>query len=139
MSQDEHHLQLLAIFHYVVGGLTALVACCPLMHVAIGIIMLVAPQSMESHGEGPPAFVALIFIVIPGTIILAGWALAICMILTGRFLSRRRHHLFCLVIAGIECLMMPFGTVLGVFSIIVLTKESVREMFLADDGMQTMY
>lgn len=56
-----------------------------------------------------------------------------------RFLSRRRHHVFCLVIAGIECLVMPFGTVLGVFTIIVLTKESVREMFLADDGVQPMY
>ena len=138
MSQDEHHLKLLSIFHYVVGGLTALIACCPMLHLTFGIFMLVAPDSMESTGEGPPAIFGWVFIVIPGMIILGGWALAICVILTGRFLSQRRRHLFCLVIAGIECLMMPFGTVLGVFTIIVLTKESVREMFLADDGVQTM-
>jgi hypothetical protein len=31
-STDEQHLQLLAIFHYVVGGMTALFACMPLIH-----------------------------------------------------------------------------------------------------------
>jgi len=32
-------------------------------------------------------------------------------------------------VAGAACLMMPFGTVLGVFTIIVLMRESVKEMF----------
>jgi hypothetical protein len=31
--------------------------------------------------------------------------------------------------AGVECLFMPVGTVLGVFTIIVLVRDSVKELF----------
>ncbi len=40
-----------------------------------------------------------------------------------------RRRLFCLVVAGVECAFMPFGTVLGVFTIAVLMRESVKELF----------
>jgi len=33
------------------------------------------------------------------------------------------------VMAAIECIFMPFGTVLGVFTIVVLARPSVKEMF----------
>jgi len=36
---------------------------------------------------------------------------------------------FCLVMAGAECLFMPFGTVLGVFTIILLLQEPVKQLF----------
>lgn len=32
-------------------------------------------------------------------------------------------------IAGLECIFMPFGTVLGVFTLIALNKDSIKEMF----------
>ncbi len=31
--------------------------------------------------------------------------------------------------AGVACMFMPFGTVLGVFTIIVLLRDSVKELF----------
>jgi hypothetical protein len=31
--------------------------------------------------------------------------------------------------AGINCIFIPIGTVLGVFTIIVLTRDSVKELF----------
>jgi hypothetical protein len=37
--------------------------------------------------------------------------------------------MFCLVMGGVECLFMPFGTVLGVFTIIVLMQEPVKQLF----------
>jgi hypothetical protein len=55
--------------------------------------------------------------------------LSIFHYLAGRFLARRRHHTFCMVIAAVACTFMPLGTVLGVFSLIVLSRESVRESF----------
>ena len=38
--QEEQHLQLLAIFHYIVGGLAAFFACFPLIHLTIGVVMV---------------------------------------------------------------------------------------------------
>jgi hypothetical protein len=56
------------------------------------------------------------------------------MIQAGRYLSRHVNRTFCLVVAGIECVFTPFGTVLGVFTIIVLMRDSVRELFEGSGG-----
>ena len=39
MTQDEEHLNLLGIFHYVLGGVTAMFSCIPFIHVGIGTAM----------------------------------------------------------------------------------------------------
>lgn len=130
MTQEEQHLDLLAIFHFVVGGLTALFSCIFFLHVAIGIAMLngvfdkVAPGS-----EAPPAFLAWFFIIFPSIFIVAGWILAGLMIAVGRKLKRRASHTFCMIVAGMECILMPFGTVLGIFTIVLLMKDPVKRLF----------
>jgi hypothetical protein len=132
-NQDEQHLNILSIFHYVVGGLTALFACFPIFHLAMGIGML-----SGGFGEIPPdeAFpfrlFGLLFVIFPAVIILLGWALAAAIVVAGYYLSKRRKYTFCLVVAGLECIFIPFGTVLGVFSIIVLVRPSVKAMFEAN-------
>ena len=40
--------------------------------------------------------------------------------------------------AGIECIFMPFGTVLGVFTIIVLMRPSMKELFDPGDDKRTV-
>ena len=37
--------------------------------------------------------------------------------------------MFCLVVAAIQCAFVPFGTVLGVFTIFALQKLVVRQLF----------
>jgi uncharacterized membrane protein YdjX (TVP38/TMEM64 family) len=39
-AHEEQHLQLLAIFHYVVRELTAFFPCFPLIHLTIGLAMV---------------------------------------------------------------------------------------------------
>ncbi len=130
-TDDEQHLRLLAIFHYVVGGLTALFACLPLIHVALGLMMLYAPQSMSNKpGDAPPAFVGWLFVGMGGGMFLAGLAVATCIVLAGRFIARRRRYWFVFVLGCFQCAMFPFGTVLGVFTIVVLSRETVKKLFL---------
>lgn len=128
-NQDEQHLQLLSIFHYVVAGLTALFACFPIIHLAIGLSMLFGGFDVPPDEAAPMQLFGLMFVLIPTIIILTGWALAGAMAATGYFLSKRTHYTFCLVVAGIECIFMPFGTVLGVFTIIVLVRPTIKAMF----------
>ena len=128
-SQDQEHLKLLSVFHYVVGGMTAFFALFPVIHLVLGLVFLLAPEKLDSKGDAPPAFIGWFFVIFASVFITAGWTLATFMIVTGRFLARRRHRLFCLVMAGIECVFMPLGTVLGVFTIIVLMRESVKALF----------
>ncbi len=126
MNQDEEHLDLLAVFHYVVAGITALMACIPLLHLAMGIVFLLAPASGPNP---PPRFLGWFFIIFAGFFILSGWTMALFVFLAGRRLHRRRAWKFCFVVGAIECILMPFGTVLGVFTLIVLSRASVKELF----------
>ena len=128
MSRDEEHLRLLSIFHYVVAGLSGLFALLPLIYIGLGALML------RGRGEGAEAEqdVRIIgWVIIAAGSVLAAIALTFAMFLVaaGRSLSRRRNHTFCLVMAAVACLFMPFGTMLGVFTIIVLQRASVRRLF----------
>jgi hypothetical protein len=129
MDQDAEHLRLLSIFHYVVGGMAALFACFPLIHLAIGIALVSGALNPGPGQQPPPAFVGWFFIAIAAVFILVGWSIAIAILLAGRFLAGRTHYMYCFVVAAIECLFMPFGTVLGAFTIIVLNRTSVRSLF----------
>jgi len=136
MDKDEEHLKLLSIFHYVVGGIAAFFACFPIIHVLMGIAMLAGGfEEASSKGEFPVFLFGLMFVLLPGFIMMCGWALAICLIIAGRQLAKKKHYMFCLVMACISCIFMPFGTVLGVFTIIVLMRPSVKELFSANKGV----
>lgn len=127
MTQDEQHLDLLAVFHYVVGGLTALFSCMFLLHIAMGVAMLCGAFD---GNDAPPDFFGWLFIVFPSIMVVAGWTLAGFIIAAGRKLKKRTSYTLCLIVAGIECIVMPFGTVLGVFTLVLLSRESVKALFV---------
>ncbi len=127
MEQDHHHLNLLSIFHFVAGGINLLLSCFPLIHLFIGIAILVGGLDGEA-----PSCVGLFFIVISLAFITFDFTLSGLMIAAGIKLKKRESHTFCLVVAAIECIIMPYGTVLGVFSLIVLTRQSVKSLFGID-------
>ena len=136
MNDDVQHLKLLSVFHYVLAGITALMGCFPIFHLAIGIAVLTGHLDMHPNDPAEAATLGWVFTVGAVVIITLAWSIAIMMLCAGRSLQQRRRHTFCLVIAGLECLMMPIGTVLGVFTIIVLLRPSVRQLFDADDGSE---
>jgi hypothetical protein len=131
--EDVSHLRLLSIFHYVVAGLTALFSLFPLIHVGIGIAALSGAMPIESNGgAASPDETRLfgwLFIVIGSILILCGLTLAGFMAYAGRCLARQQRHTLCLVVAALSCMLMPLGTVLGVFTLIVLLRPAVKAAF----------
>jgi hypothetical protein len=123
----------LSIFHYVLAGLSVLISLFPIIHLVLGIMMVTIPGH---HGPGTPEpeFVGWIFIGFAILFILCGLTFSGFIFATARCLSRRTHHTYCLVMAGIECLLMPYGTVLGVFTIVVLMRDEVKALFRAQTG-----
>ncbi len=126
MSKDAEHLDLLAIFHYVVAGLTALCSLIPLFHLLLGIGL-----ATGRLGEDDPVArdMGWVFVVIAAILITLGLAFSVLVVVAGRNLRRRRRYMFCLVMAGLLCLLVPFGTALGVLTILVLMRDSVRRLF----------
>lgn len=141
MQKDDDQLQLLSTFHYVVAGITGLFAIFPIIHLVVGIaIVSGAFNNMDGQapGEaGPPAFMGWIFIAAASVGILIGMALAISIGIAGSKLKKRQSHTYCMVIACLECMFMPFGTVLGILTIIALQKPSVKELFEQGEQVKT--
>jgi hypothetical protein len=91
--------------------------------------MIFASDKFAGKGESTPALFGWFLVVFAAMFIVLGWTFAAFVLTTGRFLARRKHYMFCLVMGGVECIFMPFGTVLGVFTIITLTREPVKQLF----------
>ena len=130
MNQDAEHLKLLSIFHYIVGGIGVLVSFFPLLYSAMGGFILYAAchrAGLPNNQNPPPPILGWFFIVFGALFFLVGLAMTLCILLAGGSLSRRRHFVF--VVACIECIFVPFGTILGIFTIIVLSRESVKALF----------
>jgi len=128
-KQDAEQLRLLSLFHYIIAGLTALVSLFPVVHLIMGILFIVAPEIWENSGEAPPKAFGWIFIIVAAGFILFGWTVAILMVVAGRKIAQRKSRSFCIGVAAIECLFFPLGTALGIFTIIVLVRDSVADLF----------
>ena len=87
LSDDEEHLRLLGIFHYVVGALTALFALFPLIHFSLGLFFVLAPPHSTQQQGAPPAIIGWFFMIIGGMFFLFGESFAACVFAAARFHS----------------------------------------------------
>lgn len=129
---DADHLRLLAIFHYVMAGLALLGLGFLFLHYALMHFVMCNPEIWKNQKGGPPPeqFFALFkwFYLVMGVLLVAG---CVVNLLSGRFIGHKTHRMYSLIIAGINCLQFPFGTMLGVFTFVVLLRDSVREAYEA--------
>jgi predicted membrane channel-forming protein YqfA (hemolysin III family) len=131
MNQDAEHLRLLSIFHYVVAGVAALCSFFPLLYTAMGFVFITLSHRPPTNPaqQPPPPALGWAFVVLGIFLLLLGAIFAIVVAFAGRSLSRRNHYWFAFVVACVECIFVPVGTILGVFTIIVLSRESVKTLF----------
>jgi len=130
---DEQHLRVLSILFYVMGGLNALMGCAGLLWLIIGIGLVVSGEPLTRGGpEGSTEAVQGIggLAIVLG-VFLVGLALvtAAAVIYAGRCLATQQNRIYCFVIACFMCLSVPLGTLLGVFTIVVLSRASVIAKF----------
>lgn len=131
-AQDADHLRLLSIFHYVVGGIIALFSLLPVIHLVLGLAMVGGYLPVDARdGSDPvdPRLFGWIFVAVAACFIVGGLTLAGFIAYAGRCLAQRRRYLLCMIVAGISCCLMPFGTVLGVFTLVVLLRPTVKQAF----------
>ena len=136
MNKDLEQLNLLSIFHLVLGILTSLASCVFLIHVSIGIAAI--NGKLDTKGSPPPEF-GWLFLIMGSLAFLIGLSIGILSIIASKKLKARKSRIFCLVVAGIECLNTPLGTVLGIFTIILLMKEPVIQLFESQPLPQTQH
>ncbi len=132
---DEEHLRMLPVFYWVLGATECFLALYGLVYVGLGIFFASIPIDSASSSAGPPpAFIASLFVAIGAGFMVVFGAVGILTILTGFWIRKRRHRTACLVMAGLSCLSVPWGTIVGVFSFIVLLSPSVKTLFDPGSG-----
>ncbi len=139
VNQDLEHLKILSILFYVLSGLTLFPVLFGLFYMIMGVFFGVAMFSADiphRPGDPPPALFGGIFVIVGGGILAVFLTLGILILKAGRNLSKQRSYTFCFVIACVICLWMPLGTILGVFTIITLTRDSVKAIFNGQNYQQ---
>lgn len=124
---DEEHLRLLPVMYWILGGLDIFISLYGLFYVAMGVVFAMVP--FDSASEPPPAFLGWFFVAIGLGFMLMFGASAALKIATGFWIRKRRRRTASLVMAGISCLSMPFGTMVGVLTFIVLLRPSVEALY----------
>lgn len=121
---DREHLRLLSLCYLISAGLSTLVACLPILYASSGLWLAV--QARPGPSSGLFGWHVFATGIIAAAAVLGFAALKF---LAGRSIGRRRHLGLIHIAAGLCCLAIPYDTVLGVFTFLVLGRQSVASQF----------
>ena len=125
-------LQPLPALHYALAVVAFLLGCFPILHVVVGLVLFLGPAPEAKAEEQQLA--GSLFVGIGLVFVVMAWVAAAATAATGRFISQRRRYTFCLVVSAVNCMFFPFGTALGVYTLIVLNREYVKAEFSRSPG-----
>ena len=118
------HLRTLAVFHYVLAGMTFLVASLFIVYLVTGALtMAQLTADQRSHAFGAHwQWVGIAGIAV-------GWSLAGLNAISARMMQLRKGRALTLVVAALNLVWPPAGTCLGLVTLWVLGRESVRRLY----------
>jgi hypothetical protein len=147
-------LRLLSLGYYISGAIGAAFVSFLLIHFFLFLGFSFIPQSQWDAGtrppaaaqqasptslpgappsagmnQGPPAIMFRIFAAIIGVIIIAGWTLGALTTYAGHCIKKRKHKIFIYVMAAVNCIWIPYGTLLGIATIILFQWPEVQAQF----------
>ena len=143
-------LRLLALGFYVKGAVGALVVSIFLFHFFMLLGFSFMPESAWNPppkpatteslsispspsprpvNQGPPVSMFRIFAAVIGAIILLGWTFGALTIYAGRCVQKRTHRLFILIMAALNCALIPWGTLLGIATFTLMQSPAGQREF----------
>lgn len=137
-ARQHEHLRLLAILHHVHAALAFLCSSAFFLHVYAGYRLVHQPDVLDQwpafalwlmRHDTPPELVGISLMFLGGSIVLLGWMIAFSLYVAARAIARRTDFWMIIGVAGLECLLPPFGTVLGMFTILIIARPEVRALF----------
>ena len=148
-AEDVEHLSALSIGHFILSGVALLGAVPTLLYGVAGAKLMdefgsdvsmamgdiPGQTGVDPFGGSPDAMLqdlsALVTSLIVAAVVLTV-VTAVYLFVVGWQIRKRRWWTFCYLTGWGECLMFPFGTILGIFTILVLSRASVKRLFGVD-------
>jgi len=126
-----HDLRLLSIGYYIQAGIACFYTLLMLGYSTFATVLLANINKMAgqtNQQEIPPAVLSVISILI-ALMLSIFCAYTVCMFLAGYWLRQFRNKMFIQVLAAFNCLAIPYGTLLGIFTFMVLQRPSAKQFF----------
>jgi hypothetical protein len=145
-------LRILMIGFYVRGGMMMAFGCFFLIYVAMFLGLSFIPASGWNQpapanvfptpfvwptptphppNEGaPPAIFFPIMAGVMGGVTLLIWVLGCLTAYAGRCIQKRKRKLLIYIMGGVNCLFIPYGALLGVFTFIILGSPAAHVEFV---------
>lgn len=121
-------LSTLTILHYVYGAFVCVGGVFALVLIFLGSL-LSSDLIADNEGEPVPAWLG-------GLAKSLGWVLFVILeawgiltILSGNWISKRKNRTGSQVVAAFNCLNIPFGVALGIFTFVVLNDTEVKSIY----------
>jgi hypothetical protein len=147
-------LRLLALGYYVKAAVGAVFISFLLLHFFMFLGFSLVPESAWNEpskpvttaqspsvlrapaprpvNQGPPVIMFRILAAGIGVIILLGWTFGALTMYAGHCVQKRKHRVFIYVMAGLNCVLIPWGTLLGIATFILLQSPAGQEAFCLD-------
>lgn len=123
----KNNLSTLSILHYVYGGFACFIGAVVLfLLLALGQVF---QTSWSTADEPVSPVVGLLFHTIGWIVFTLLMMKGAANIISGTLLARARGRAFSQVVAAIDCLNIPFGITLGVFTFIELHRPEVKQLY----------
>jgi hypothetical protein len=126
---DLEQIKVLSAFHYVGVGLAALGLLAVYGHYTLVSRMMSDPNVWKGPANPPPPemFAPMRWMYGFGATVVAGTG--VLNFFAARWLRAKKNRLFTIGVAIANCFWFPLGTALGVFTIIVLARESTQALY----------
>lgn len=130
VDRDQEHLSLLKWGFYIMAGISGLMALFSLLYIGLGSIFAMGfIRAMKDSTTNSQQALGSAFLSLGLAFFLVGFATTLLTYFAARSVNERRRRTFCVIIAGLWCLWIPFGTAIGVCAILVLNRPSVAALF----------
>ena len=131
MDTTAHDLKLLSIGFFIQGGIILCYGMLFFCYLGVAGAVIASVQRNLQTGAGnaiPAGLMAVIGVVVVGIAVMT-LLMGSLMLWAGFSLRKRQHRILILVMAGLNCLSVPYGTVLGIFTLMVMQRPAAKEMF----------
>lgn len=123
-NTDRQYLSLLSFFNYVLGGI----------HLSITIVSLAFffqtwRVVSRYDSQGTPFSFGDLLLSYGLVLLFVGLTYSLLTIASGRCLARQKGYGFSFTIACLQCISIPLGTILGIVTINILLRDSVRLLY----------
>jgi len=127
-QMNDNNMRTLVLLHRIYGAIQLVLSCCAMLWISF-VFGIIGFAASSDPGSKPPPQVAGFIIGVWATIILFVLLVASLNFLCANWIKERRNWTGVMVLSVINCLHIPHGLALGVFTMITINKPEVKDSF----------